>query len=140
MAEDVVSETFSGLEPTIVYDGECPFCSRYVAMLRLKKALGAVRLLNARDGGPIVAALVANGFDLDEGMALILDGRVYHGADCVNRLALLSTGSGLFNGLNATIFRSPTLSRLFYPGLRAGRNAALRLLGRKRIAEGAGAL
>lgn len=128
-------EELSGLEPTIVYDGECPFCSRYVAMIRLKAALGQVRLLDARQGGPVVEALRADGFDLDEGMALILDGRVYHGADCVNRLALLSTGSGLFNSFNAAVFRSPTLSRLLYPPMRAGRNAVLRLLGRKRLAE-----
>ena len=51
----------------IVYDGQCPFCSRYVALLRLRDSLGEVRLINARDGGPVVEELQRAGVDLDEG-------------------------------------------------------------------------
>ena len=36
---------------SIVYDGDCPFCSRYVKLVRLREALGSVDLVNARDGG-----------------------------------------------------------------------------------------
>lgn len=119
----------------IVYDGECPFCSRYVAMLRLRESLGPVALVNARDGGPEVEEARAAGLDLDEGMVLKLDGRLYHGDECINRLALMSTPSGAFNRLNGAIFRSPTASRLLYPVLRTGRNTVLRLLGRRRLAD-----
>ncbi len=127
-----MNEPRSG-EAALVYDGECPFCSRYVQMVRLRQSLGPVRLINARDGGQEVERLVREGYDLDEGMALLWQGEVYHGADCINRIALLSTSSGIFNRINAAIFRSPTLSKLLYPMLRAGRNAVLRLLGRTRI-------
>jgi len=120
-------------EAIIIYDGDCPFCSRYVTMLRLRETLGEVRLLNARDGGPEVAAAVERGLDLDEGMVLRLDGQYYHGDDCIHRLALLSSPSGAFNRLNAAIFRSERLSRLLYPVLRSGRNTVLSLLGRKRM-------
>ncbi len=85
----------------IVYDGECPFCSRYVAMLRLRETLGSIALVNARDGGPEVEEARAAGLDLDEGMVLKFDGRLYHGDDCIHRLALLSTPSGAFNRVNA---------------------------------------
>lgn len=51
----------------------------------------------------------------------------------MNLLALLSTPSSTFNRVNGLIFRSPTASRILYPVLRAGRNATLRLLGRRRI-------
>jgi hypothetical protein len=121
---------------TIVYDGECPFCSRYVQMIALRDAVGQVTLLNARDGGPIVDGLRADGYDLDEGMVLIQNGELHHGHDCINRLALLSTSSGVFNRLNAAIFQSPTASRLLYPLLRLGRNSVLRFLGRSKIADG----
>ncbi len=117
----------------VIYDGECPFCSRYVRMLRLRETVGPVRLLDARDGGPEVEAALAEGLDLDEGMVLLMDGRYHHGDDCIHRLALLSTGSGAFNRLNAAIFRSERLSRLLYPLLRAGRNTVLALLGRQKI-------
>jgi predicted DCC family thiol-disulfide oxidoreductase YuxK len=119
----------------IVYDGECPFCSRFVAMLRLRETLGSIALVNARDGGPEVEEARAAGLDLDEGMVLKFDGRLYHGDDCIHRLALLSTPSGAFNRVNAAIFRSRTASRVLYPVLRTGRNAVLRLLGRRRLAD-----
>ncbi len=122
----------SAPDATLFYDGDCPFCSRYVRLLKLREALGGLALVDARQGGPEVARIAAE-WDLDEGMALVIGGRVYHGADCIHRLALMSTGSGLFNRLNAAVFRSATLSRLLYPVLRAGRNATLRLLGRPKL-------
>lgn len=117
----------------IVYDGDCPFCSAYTSMLRLKDAVGPVQLLDAREGGAVVEHLLQDGYDLDEGMVLMLDGQIYHGADCINRLALLSSNAGLFNRFNRIMFRSETLSRVMYPVLRAGRNTTLRLMGRRAI-------
>ena len=65
----------------IVYDGQCPFCFRYVALLRLRETLGRVELVNAREGGPIVDEIIAAGLDLDEGMVLKMNGRLYHDDD-----------------------------------------------------------
>ena len=117
----------------IVYDGECPFCSRYVRLLRLRKALGEVELVNARNGGPIVDELLCAGLDLDEGMVLKIGEKLYHGADCINRLALLSTRSGIFNKFNRFVFANEMVSAILYPILRAGRNGVLRILGRSKI-------
>jgi predicted DCC family thiol-disulfide oxidoreductase YuxK len=117
----------------VVYDGQCPFCSRYVQLVRLRETLGQIKLIDAREGGPQVDEVRKAGLDLDEGMVLKLDGRLYHGADCVHRLALLSTRSSWFNRVNAALFRSKRVSRLLYPALRAGRNAVLRMLGRSKL-------
>lgn len=122
-------------ELVIVYDGECPFCSRYVRLLRLRESVGTVRLVDARFGDQLVAELQRSGYDLNDGMVAVYAGRTYHGADCVNLLALLSTDLGVFNRLNAAIFRSAILSRTLYPALRFGRNLTLKLLGRRRIAD-----
>jgi predicted DCC family thiol-disulfide oxidoreductase YuxK len=118
-------------ELVLVYDGECPVCNAYVRYVRLKQSAGKVTLVNAREGGPWVERVREQGLDLDEGMVLIYGGRLYHGADCINRLALLSTPSGLFNRLNSWIFRSARLSALLYPALRCGRNTLLLMLRRK---------
>ena len=118
---------------TIVYDGECPFCASYVKLLRLRDAAGPVRLVDARSDDPAVQRVREAGFDLGEGMALIDAETIWHGEDCINRIALMSTPSGLFNRINATVFRSPRASKALYPVLRGGRNLALRLMGRKKI-------
>jgi predicted DCC family thiol-disulfide oxidoreductase YuxK len=120
----------------VIYDGECPFCSRFVTYQRLRESIGPLKLIDARQRPDLVREFAAADMPLDQGMALIMGGQVYYGADCVNRLALLSSRSGLFNKLNALIFHSPTVSRLLYPVLRAGRNLTLRVLGySKLIAE-----
>src|SRR5262245_11758090 len=117
----------------VVYDGDCPLCSRYVSVLRLRDSFGPFELIDARTGHAAARELAARGYDLDEGMALIDGERIYFGDECVNRLALMSTPVGVFNRLNAAIFRSPRLSALLYPLLRTGRNAVLWLLGRPKI-------
>lgn len=119
----------------IVYDGECPFCARFVAWQKLKESVGPVQMYDARDAGELSRALWDAGYDLNEGMVLIWNDQVFHGDDCVHRLALLSSGSGLFNGLNAWVFKSPRISALLYPILRAGRNATLRMLGRRKLKQ-----
>ena len=117
----------------IIYDGQCPFCSRYVEFVRLRDSLGRVELVDARDGGPIVDEAVSAGLDLDDGVVLKLGDRLYHGDECIHMLALLSTRSGAFNRINGAIFSSRRASRLLHPLLRAGRNATLRLLGRSKM-------
>lgn len=119
---------------TIVYDGECPFCSSYVQLARLRESIGPVQLLNAREGGPVVDEIVASGFDLDEGMVLLYDGAYYHGAECLRMITVLSDPNTAFNRLCRVLFRSRRMTKILYPVLRAGRNATLRLLGRKKIA------
>jgi predicted DCC family thiol-disulfide oxidoreductase YuxK len=120
-------------EPWLLYDGECPFCSRYVGLIRLRESIGPVRIINIRQGGQEVEQAMSAGLDLDEGMLLHYEGQMYHGADCLNRLALLTTSNTSFNRLNAWLFKNATFSKLSYPILRVGRNLTLKLLGRPRL-------
>jgi hypothetical protein len=90
-------------------------------------------MVDARSGDPVVDEIRAAGLDLDRGMVLKLDGKLYFGDRCMHMLALMSTPSDLFNRIMKRVFSSPGLARRIYPALVAGRNAALRLLGRRRI-------
>jgi predicted DCC family thiol-disulfide oxidoreductase YuxK len=90
-------DTLDLTETVIVYDGDCPFCSRYVTLMRLREAIGPVVLKNAREGGPLIEELTRRGYDLDEGMVLIHAGEIFHGSECMARLGLLSTPSTTFN-------------------------------------------
>ena len=72
----------------VIYDGECPFCSSYVHLSALRKAAGSVELVDARSADPRVRDIQKRGFDLNEGMITIFNGKIYYGADAV---VLLST-------------------------------------------------
>lgn len=120
----------------IIYDGQCPFCSSYVRLLRLRETVGPVRLIDARSADPQVVAARAEGLDLDRGMIVRLGDATYHGDRALHVLALLSTGGGAFNGLMRRVFGSARAARLAYPLLAAGRRATLRALGRVRIGPG----
>lgn len=114
----------------IIYDGECPFCSQYVKLLRLRQSVGQIELVDGRQTHPAVDHVERAGFVLNNEMALVHRGTIYSGAECINRLALLSTRSGVFNRLNALAFSSAPVSRVAYPVLRSLRNLTLRLMGR----------
>jgi predicted DCC family thiol-disulfide oxidoreductase YuxK len=119
---------------TLIYDGECPVCTAYSCNVDA----GPARLnrINARSSNPEVRKAIEAGIDLDDGMVVLHQGRLYHGAEAMHRMALLSPKSGLRNRLNRLMFGNLAVARATYPFLRAGRNALLRLLGRKKIGTG----
>ena len=118
---------------TLVYDGDCPVCRNYTQHLLIKQAAGTFELLNARDNPPIVQEINALNLDMDEGFVLKIGDRFYHGADAIHTLALLSTGTGVFNRMNFLVFRSKTLSRFLYPILKTGRAMLLAMLGTSKL-------
>ena len=87
----------SASEPIyIIYDGDCPFCSAYVRMVRLRDAAGQVELLNARQDHPVVREVLEAGLDLDEGMALKMGDQVYHGDEVINQIGRASCRERVF--------------------------------------------
>lgn len=117
----------------IVYDGDCPFCSKYVRLIQLRKTVGHVELMNARGNTEIQQKLKELSIDVNQGMVLIDGEDIYFAEDCVHRLALLSTSSTLFNRINKLVFRYKVLSKILYPIMKTGRNFVLFILRRKQI-------
>jgi predicted DCC family thiol-disulfide oxidoreductase YuxK len=117
----------------VVYDGECPFCSSYVRLYRIREHTKQVHLIDARTSHPIMEEIRQRNLNLDEGMAVKLDDRFYHGAEAIQLLAILGSGDTIFNRLNQALFRRPRLARRLYPLLVRGRLLTLRLLGRTLI-------
>jgi predicted DCC family thiol-disulfide oxidoreductase YuxK len=117
----------------IVYDGECPFCSRYALLYRLRENGRRVHLIDARSDHPLVAEVRRRGLDLNEGMVVRWQGALHHGAAAVHLLARLGGDQTAFNALNRRLFASQRLAGLVYPWLARGRRMTLRLLGRQPI-------
>lgn len=117
----------------IIYDGECPFCSAYVRMVRLKEAVGPVKLTDGRENPDVTARLHAQGIDLNETMAVNYGGTFYAGPRAIEILSMLSSDSGFVNRMMARLLRNKRRADFFYPVLRFGRNSALRLLGKEKI-------
>lgn len=124
-------------ELALIYDRECPVCTAYSCSVGVDESQAAgVRRINARDGeDELVRQAKAAGLDLDDGMVVVHQGKLYHGADALNIMARLAPSRGFGNRLNKLLFANPTIARLSYPVLRAGRNMLLRLLGRKKIKD-----
>jgi predicted DCC family thiol-disulfide oxidoreductase YuxK len=115
----------------LLYDGECPACSAYVAMSRLRRLYPRLKVLDARSEPALVAELRRIGYDINEGMVLSLGGVIHFGADATRMIAVLGRSSASpwrWAALSA-IGTAPWSARL-YPWLNRGRNALLRLLGR----------
>src|SRR5690606_1639832 len=115
---------------TIYYDGDCPFCARYVRYTRLTEAAGEPKLVDLRRDRESREALERAGYDLDKGMVVEIGDRRFFGAEAMNALALMTTRSGLFNRLTSSLFSRRAAAAALYPLLRGCRNFVVSVLGR----------
>jgi predicted DCC family thiol-disulfide oxidoreductase YuxK len=117
----------------VVYDGMCPFCTRYVMLYRIRQLADKVHLIDARSHHAVAQEVKAGGLILENGMAVKWNGHYYHGAEALHVLAMLGSESGLFNRLNRLVFSRPRLGHFLYPYMVLGRRLTLKLLGRPPI-------
>ena len=114
----------------VVYDGECPFCANYVALMNLKNAVGMLTLVDARTGAAPAKALVCQEYDLNEGMAVVFGGCVYHGKDAVTFISSLTNSRNWAGRLVSKLLSSPRRAAMLYPVMKLGRRVTLRVLGK----------
>lgn len=117
----------------VIYDGDCPFCTSYVAYCRLKGAFPDVALTNARTVPDRVALYRGKGMDINKGMIVIYGDAVYFGDRAMAMLSQISRPDAFLQGIMRALFRWPAVAGVFYGALRLGRDGALLLLGRKKI-------
>jgi len=120
-------------EILLVYDKECPVCNAYCQIVRIREAIGDLKIVDARDKSEVLDEITARGLDIDQGMVLKMGGQLYYGSDAMHALALISSRSGLLNRLNYWIFKSKSISSWLYPILRSFRNLLLKVLGKTKI-------
>lgn len=113
----------------LVYDGECPVCKTYCKYIRIREAVGNLRLVDARQSSDLMDEITAAKLDIDQGMVLKFRDVIYYGPDAIHMLTLLSTSSGIFNRINYYIFSTKIGARIFYSIGKAFRTLLLKLLG-----------
>ncbi len=117
----------------LVYDKECPACDYYCQVIRLRESVGRLTIIDAREPSDLMDDITARGFDIDQGMVLIVGDQFYYGSDAIHTLALMGSRSGVFNRFNYWMFRSKTISNLVYPILKMLRNLLLKALGKTKV-------
>jgi predicted DCC family thiol-disulfide oxidoreductase YuxK len=118
----------------LLYDGDCPACSAYVAMSRLRQRYPGLRVLSARTEPALVTELRGKGYEINEGMALCLDGVIHYGPDATRMIAVLGRSCPFRwrRAALASVGTAPWAQRL-YPWLNRMRFLLLRMLGRKPV-------
>jgi len=118
----------------LLYDGDCPACSAYVAMSRLRQLYPGLRIMSARAEPALVAALRGKGYEINEGMILSLDGVIHFGPDATRMIAVLGRSSPSWwrRAALGSLGTAPW-ARALYPWLNRARQLLLRLLGRRPI-------
>ena len=102
-----------GNTPVLIYDGECPFCSRYADFARLSRAFPALELISARDSRVEVSEAWQAGIDLNDNMALCVDGKWYTGERAIFQIAEAAQLNPIRNGLLRRAFGCKNMLEAF---------------------------
>ena len=118
----------------LLYDGDCPVCSAYVAMSRLRQLYPDLLILSAREEPELVAALRQAGYEINEGMVLSLDRKLYFGAEATRMIAILGrASSSQWRKVALASIGTAPWARPLYPWLNRARQVLLWLLGRQPV-------
>lgn len=117
----------------LVYDRECPACEFYCRHARIDPEHGTLHRIDAREPSDVLNKITHAGLDIDQGMVLETNGRLYYGADAIHELARRAPRAGVFHRFSRVLFGSSARAQLFYPILRTCRNLLLKLLGKSKI-------
>lgn len=120
-------------ENFVLYDGECPVCSNFVAWTNLRLVRPDIKLIDARTAPELVSAYRAEGVEINDNMVIRLGEMTMHGADAFGALARIGQPNSVaLRGLMRWLSK-PNVSRPLYPLMAAGRRTLLFLLRRSLI-------
>jgi len=118
-----------------VYDGECPICQMAANLYKIRRSVGALHTVDARTqkNHPVMGEVNQAGLNLDEGMVIKYNDRLYQGEEALHIMAQLGADKGWFNHVNNTLYKSKFLAKTSYPFMKFARNMALKLKGAGKI-------
>lgn len=117
---------------TLYYDGDCPICNNYKDYINLRKQYNII-LANAREHIPVISELALKGFDINHGMILLLDNKIFQGSDVLQILSGLTKQSGFRDKQIARFLKITWLVSCIYPLIKGVRWIILKIIRVKRI-------
>ena len=113
---------------SIIYDGLCPICRYATRIYRLKEQYGDIILVDARSekNHPLLHVVNQEKINLDDGMALYINGEMYHGYRAAHIMALHGLSYNTLTHIFIPLFRSKILARLLYPPMKLARRILLK--------------
>lgn len=106
----------------ILYDDQCPVCRGYCTKVELKE--GELALLDARKNGDLLDEVTAQGLDIDEGMVVKAEGKIYYGSEAMREIVKRKK-SGPFERF---FFGGKWRAKVFYGISKEVRNIVLRVM------------
>ena len=117
---------------SVYYDGECPFCANFVQFSRLRSKFD-VSLFDLRETPEKVSYFVNKGYDVNQGMVVVLDDSIYFGHEAIYMIAALSNKNKFIGSVYFFFFSNKKVTKLLYPIMKIVRNFTLLILRRKKI-------
>ena len=120
-------------EILFIYDGECPFCNHFAALIELKSNIPSLKIIDGRKNLAMLTKLYKKGYDLDKGAIIINDGKILHGSEAVNWICkkIKNPNNSMLEILRV-IFISDKRSNLIFPFLLWSRRLLLFAQGKSR--------
>ncbi len=118
-------------ECLFIYDGECPFCNHFAQLLELKSNFPSLKIIDGREHLSKLTTLYKQGYDINKGAILIIDGQIFHGATAVHWICsqMKEPNDSLLEFLRI-IFNSSTRTHFLFPFLIWGRRLSLTFKGK----------
>ena len=114
-----------------IYDGECPFCNHFAQLIELKGGIASLQIIDGRKNLDQLTQLYKQGYDLNNGAILIINGKIKHGADAVNVIcSQLNEPSDALLKLLRILFISNNRSKILFPFLVWARRILLTIKGK----------
>ncbi len=106
----------------LFYDGKCPICVPCVDAYELKENPNQLKKIDARENNQaILAEMTQAGMDINKGLVIRHQGKLYYAAQAMTLLAQLGCRKGLLNYINTTFFKYRPIAVICYPLLKTVR-------------------
>jgi predicted DCC family thiol-disulfide oxidoreductase YuxK len=113
----------------LYYDNECPFCKEYSKYIELRKKYD-VHIINARVSIERIKFFKEKGFDINDGMIVETNDKIYHGADAAEFLDKCIHKSTFIDYLIGFFIKIPGFKGILYPFVKIIRLLLLKIYGK----------